>query len=47
VLAAQLAVVLAVSSKIGRQSLCRFADAGVTLGLITDGSLTALLIGML
>jgi DeoR family transcriptional regulator of aga operon/DeoR family fructose operon transcriptional repressor len=39
--AAQQSMVLADSSKIGRQSLCRFADARETLGLITDGGLGA------
>ncbi len=39
--AAQQCVVLADSSKIGRQSLCRFADTRETLGLITDVGLSA------
>lgn len=39
--AAQQRIVLADSSKIGRQSLCRFADARETQALITDGGLDA------
>lgn len=39
--AAQQSVILADSTKIGRQSLCRFADARETAGLITDSGLSA------
>ncbi len=45
--AAQRCVVLADSSKIGKQSLCRFADARETQALITDDGLGAQQLEML
>lgn len=44
---AQQCVVLADSSKIGRQSLCRFADARETQAMITDDGLKAEQLAML
>lgn len=44
---AQQCVVIADSSKIGRQSLCRFADARETAGIITDSGLNAQTLALL